>query len=151
HRAPRREEFLMTSVWGIHQVRPGLDFAAGDTIWLERPGVGDLLRVGDDRDRLKRALAASYPATADGTINQWAGTLIRFAFTAHAGDLVVHPNRDRRTLSIGRLVSGYFWSDAEPVDQHCRKVSWLRTGIARSQFSADAQAAVGARHAFFSV
>lgn len=141
----------MSAVWGIHPLRPTVDFADGDTIALERPGVGDLRRFGEDRKAIKQTLAAAYPNESDGTISQWAGTLLRFAFTAEEGDLLVHPNPRRRTLSIGRLAGDYFWRDDLPVDEHCRRVRWVQRGVSRDRFSAEAQSAAGGRAAFFSI
>lgn len=138
------------AVWGIHPL-DGTDFAAaGDLLILERTGVGDLRQYDGDRARLKAALIGSYPTTNERTVGQWAGTLLRFAVLASDGDLVLHPNPARRTLSLGRLVGEYFWRDSEPVDQHLRHVLWLRRGIARDALSAAAQKAVSGRAAFFS-
>lgn len=140
----------MTATWGIHPLRPSLDFLAEDLIVLERPGVGDLRRIGDDEVALTAALKASYPRKSADTLRQWAATLARFAFTASEGDLVVHPDAQRRTLSFGHL-GGYLWRKPEGVDQHCRRVQWRRTGIAIERFSAGAQKAVGGRAAFFGI
>lgn len=138
------------AVWGIHPLG-GTDFAAtGELLVLERPGVGDLRQYGDDRARLKAALRESYPKEAEGTLGQWAGTLLRFAVLAADGDLVVHPNPVRRTLSLGRLVGDYFWQDAASVDQHLRSVRWLVRGVPRDALSLAAQKAVSGRAAFFS-
>jgi predicted Mrr-cat superfamily restriction endonuclease len=138
------------AVWGVHPL-DGTDFAAGgDLLILERPGVGGVRQYGGDRERLKAALRASYPRERERTLGQWAGTLLRFAALAADGDLVVHPNRLRRTFSVGRLVGEYFWLDAEPVDQHLRRVQWVRRGIPRDSLSARAQKAISGRAAFFS-
>ncbi|MEA2267716.1 MAG: restriction system protein [Solirubrobacteraceae bacterium] len=141
----------MNATWGIHPLRPSLDFLAEDLIVLERPGVGDLRKIGDDRDALNALLQARYPRKTEDTIRRWAGTLLRFAFAAQPGDLIVHPDAARRTLSFGRLVGDYFWRDGHPADQHCRKVQWRRTGIARERFTAEAQKAVEGRAAFFGI
>lgn len=128
----------------------GRDFSRSDVLVLERPGVGDLRRLGDDRAAIKAALHCAYPRTGAGTIQQWAGTLTRFAFIASTGELIIHPDPLRRTLSIGRLHGEYFWCDEAP-DQLCRKVRWVRTGVPRDHFSSAAQQAASGRAAFFSV
>lgn len=97
---------------------------------------------------MKGTLSTSYPAEKPGTIAAWAGVLLRFAFEANEGELVIHPNKFNRTLAFGRLVDGYFFDEA---GLHCRRVRWLVTGVPRDAFSDDAQKAVSGRHAFFAV
>jgi predicted Mrr-cat superfamily restriction endonuclease len=126
-----------------------VDFLFEDRIVLERPGVGDLNRVGDDQEALEALLRSRYPRKSPETIRHWALTLLRFAFTAVPGDLIVHPDTHRKTLSFGRVVGAYFWRP--DVDQHCRQVEWRRTDIRREQFSAAAQQAAGGRAAFFAI
>lgn len=114
---------------GIHPLRPDVNFVRDGVLVLERPGIGDLRRFDGDRQAMKAALSRSHQRATEGTIQQWPGTLIRFAFTADAGDLVLHPDQQSRTLT-GRLVGDYHWEDRrQPTDRHCRNVMWLRTGV----------------------
>ena len=138
-------------MWGVHPLDRRVDFVREGVIALERPGVGDLRRIGDDRAHIKAVLVATYPREKERTIQQWAGTLIRFAFAANAGDLVLHPDPVARTLHFGRLVGDYYWHDGAPNDRHCRKVSWTHTHVPRGRFTADAQKDASGRAAFFAV
>ena len=138
------------ALWGVHGL-PGTDFVALGAIVLERPGTGDLDAVGDDSDRLKRRLASAYPWESAGTIAAWTGVLRRFAFDPELGDLVVHPDRPSRTLSIGRIASDYLWDANAGNDLHVRRVGWLRSGIPRDWLSDEARTAISARVAFFQV
>jgi predicted Mrr-cat superfamily restriction endonuclease len=120
---------------------------------LERAGIGDLHAVGNDRDRVFETLRCSYPdrvKTKDGAIQVWTTVLLRFAFEPAIGDLVIHPDPKRRTVSIGRINSGYRF-DAGPPERHLRDVDWIQTGIPRDRLSADAQQDISQRPAFFEV
>jgi predicted Mrr-cat superfamily restriction endonuclease len=120
---------------------------------LERAGIGDLRAVGHDRDRVFATLRRSYPdpvKTKDGTIQVWTTVLLRFAFEPAVGDLVVHPDPRRRTVSIGRVASGYRF-DAAPPERHLRDVERLKTGIPRDRLSAEAQQDISQRPTFFEV
>lgn len=137
-------------VWGIHGL-PRSDFIALGAVMLERPGSGDLARLGNDRAALKRRLAGAYPLESAGTVAAWAGVLRRFAFEPEVGDLVVHPDRRSRTLSVGRIASDYQWKANGGSDMHVRRVTWLRTRLPRDRLSAQARAAISARVAFFEI
>src|SRR3954454_909849 len=65
------------SLWGIHGL-VNEDFLKSGQIVLERPMIGDLLLIGDDRKRIKRRLGLAYPQERPGTIVAWASVLRRF-------------------------------------------------------------------------
>ena len=115
---------------------------------LERASIRDLRLVGDDRKAVKPELARSYADEKPGTIAAWAGVLRRFAYEPTVGDLIAHPERATRSVSIGRIESGYYW---EAPDLHCRRVRWLARRVPRSDFSDAAQQELSARVAFFAV
>jgi predicted Mrr-cat superfamily restriction endonuclease len=135
--------------WGIHRNGPDLDFIAVGVIALDRPWVGDLVQIGPSRDRIKARLAREYPRESANTVAAWTGVLLRFAFEAEHGDLVVHPDRREKTLALGRIVSDYYWDHSS--DLHCRRVRWTHLGLARGEFSEAAKKAVSARTAFFEI
>jgi predicted Mrr-cat superfamily restriction endonuclease len=141
----------VSATWGIHPLRPSVDFLLEDRIVLERPGVGDLRKVGDDPAALLGKLRSAYPRKSEDTLADWAATLRRFAFEAQPGDLVVYPEPQSRRLSFGRIVGEYAWTRGDPSDQHVRRMDWRRTGIPTEQFSAGAQKSVGGRAAFFGI
>jgi predicted Mrr-cat superfamily restriction endonuclease len=138
------------SLWGIHGL-VNEDFVNSGQIALERPMVGDLMLLGDDRERIKQRLRLAYPQERPGTIVAWASVLRRFAFDADEGDLVVHPNRRRRSVSVGRIKSPYRWDANGGSDRHLRLVEWLAVGIPRDRLSDEAKQAVSARVAFFEI
>ncbi len=121
-------------------------------IALERAGIGDLHGVGDDRARVFARLRASYPAqeTKDGTIRTWTSVLLRFAFAPAVGDLVVHPDPIRRTVSVGRITSGYRFESA-PRELHLRDARWVVRNHPRDRLSDGAKQAVSQRTAFFEI
>jgi predicted Mrr-cat superfamily restriction endonuclease len=125
-----------------------LGFLGSGAIELDRPGVGDLRAIGEDRDAIKRRLAASYPDEKPGTIAAWAGVLLRFAYGPDVLDLVVHPERATQSVSIGRIVTGY---DFVEPGLHRREVQWLVRRHPRAQFSDLARGEMSARVAFFSL
>lgn len=143
----------MGSVWGIHGRRPAFEMVRDRVIALERAGIGDLQAIGKDRGRVADRLRASYPdrkTTPDGTIRNWTTVLLRFTFEPAIGDLVVHPDPKSRTVSIGRITSGYRF-EAAPRELHLRDVEWLVTGIPRDRLSDAARQDISQRPAFFGV
>lgn len=94
----------MGSAWGIHGRRPAFEMVLERLIALERPGIGNMHAIGDDRGRVERALRASYPNGKDGTIRNWTTVLLRFAF----GPAVVGGTRwalERRPLAAKRTAA----------------------------------------------
>lgn len=97
---------------------------------------------------LKEILQASYPDESWHTVAAWAGVLLRFAFHASIGDIVIHPERESRTISVGRIETDYEFG---APDLHLRKVTWLVRRIPRDQFSRGARQQASNRLAFFEV
>lgn len=142
------ERTNVTSVWGIHGRRPWFEMVRDGAITLDRRGIGDLLAIGDDRGRVERRLRDSYPDEKDGTIRAWTTVLLRFAFEPEPGDLVVHPDPLKRTVSIGRITGGYEFEKRDK-ELHRRSAEWLVTDIPRDELSTDAQQDISQRPAFF--
>jgi predicted Mrr-cat superfamily restriction endonuclease len=138
----------MSAVWGIHAGGPRSSFLDTGVVVLERAGIRDLQLIGDDRAAIKAELTRSYPDEKPGTIAAWAGVLRRFAFEPAVGDVLAHPERATRSVSIGRVESDYYW---EAPDRHCRRVRWLARRVPRSDFSDAARQELSARVAFFAV
>lgn len=138
----------MSATWGIHAAGAQSPFVASGVIELDRPGVGDLRAIGEDREAIKRRLSHSYRDATPGTIAAWAGVLLRFAYGPALGDIVVHPERATQSVSIGRIVSDYQF--AEP-GLHRRQVRWLVRRLPRARLSDTARQEISARVAFFSL
>jgi predicted Mrr-cat superfamily restriction endonuclease len=130
-------------MWGIHNDKPRFDFVEEGFVALGWRELGDLRRIGTDRDALKAALAAAYPDAKPRAIPAWAGVLLRFAFEMRAGDLVVHPDKRDRTVSVGRLAGDYRFEADELELRHRRDVEWLATGAPREMFSQSARYELG--------
>lgn len=138
----------MSNAWGIHAGGPRSPFLTAGVIELDRPGVGDLGSVGNDRAAVKRRLLEAYPETKPGTIAAWTGVLLRFAFDPELGDLVIHPERDTRSVSLGRISGTYEY--LEP-GIHRRTVTWVVRRHPRDDFSKAARQELSTRQAFFVV
>jgi predicted Mrr-cat superfamily restriction endonuclease len=138
----------MSAVWGIHAGQTRSLFLRTGVVVLQRAGIRDLALIGEDRHAIKAELTRSYPQAKSGTIAAWAGVLLRFAFEPDVGDVVAHPERASKSVSIGRFTSDYYW---EAPDRHCRRVRWLARGLPRDDFSDRARQELSARVAFFAI
>lgn len=141
----------MTRIWGIHSDQPDLDLLGAGFVAIGWDDIGDLSRLGQDKDALKALLAEARPDAKPGAIPVWAGVLLRFAFEMQVGDLVIHPHRPDSTLSFGRVTGDYYYDDDAPCHRHRRRVEWLETGIPRAQFSKTARYELGAAVTLFRV
>jgi restriction system protein len=141
----------MTNVWGIHN-----DVLTGEliteqfvSIGWER--VGDLIKIGPDREALKAAQKDAYPDTKPGAIPVHAGTLYRFAFEMAVGDVVVAPYRPDSTINIGVITGEYYFDAQAPIHPHRRPVQWKKLGVPRSVFTQAALWEIGSAITLFSV
>lgn len=141
----------MTAMWGVHNDHPELDLIGNGFISVGWDDVGDLTLVGSDKEAMKQKVAATRPSAKPGAIPVWAGVLLRFAFEMQLGDLVVYPYRPDSTLNFGRIDGDYYYDAAVPMHRNRRKVTWLRTGVARAQFSKSARYEVGSAVTLFRV
>src|SRR4051794_38651737 len=123
----------MTTIWGVHNDHPSLDLVGNNFISVGWDELGDLSVIGNDRDGLKRRLAAMYPHAKPGAIPVWAGVLLRFAYEMREGETVIYPYRPDSTLSFGLIESAYYWDAAAETHKNRRKVRWLKTGVPRTQ------------------
>ena len=133
---------------GDSPVVPRSPFLRSGVVVLERSGIRGLRLVGDDRQAIKAELTRFYPDAKPATIAAWAGVLRRFAFEPDVGDLLAHPERASRSVSVGRLTSEYYW---EAPDRHCRRVTWIVTRVPRGELSEGTGKELSARVAFFAV
>ena len=141
----------MTAMWGVHNDHPELDLIGNGFISVGWDDVGDLTLVGSDKEAMKHKVAATRPNAKPGAIPVWAGVLLRFAFEMQLGDLVVYPYRPDSTLNFGRIDGDYYYDAAVPMHRNRRKVTWLKTGVPRAQFSKSARYEVGSAVTLFRV
>lgn len=141
----------MTVTWGIHNEHPELDLLGNGIITVGWDKAGDLKPLGSDRDAFKARLSAMLPDAKPGAIRIWAGLLLRFAQEMQVGDIVIWPNKQDSTLNFGRVNGDYEHVPDAPVQKNRRKVTWLKTGVPRAQFSQAALYEVGAAVTLFKV
>ena len=113
--------------------------------------IGDLSKVGSDKEAMKARVAATYRGAKPGPIPVWAGVLLRFAFVMRPGDVVIYPYRPDSTLNFGRVVGDYYWDGDAPLHRNRRKVEWFKTGVPRAEFSKTARYEVGSAVTLFLV
>jgi restriction system protein len=141
----------MTVLWGVHNDQPQLDLVGNGFISIGWADMGDLSAIGNDKDAMKTAVAAAYPDIKPGAIPGTAGTLLAFVYRMKPGDLVVYPHKPDSTLNFGRIENDYYYAADEPLHRNRRKVTWLRTGVPRTEFSASARYEVGSAITVFRV
>jgi len=138
-------------MWGVHNDQPQLDLVGNGFIsigWFE---MGDLAAIGNDKDAMKAKVALMYPDIKPGAIPGTAGTLLAFAYRMQVGDLVVYPYRPDSTLNFGRIESDYYYERDVSLHRNRREVTWLKTGVPRTEFSQTARWEVGAAITVFQV
>lgn len=141
----------MAATWGIHNDQPSLDLVAESMVTIGWDRVGDLAALGPDRTAIKARLSTLNPDAKPGAIPIWAGILLRFGFEMQPGDIVIWPNKQDSTLNFGRIESGYQYLPDAPLHRNRRKVTWLKTGVPRAQFSQAALYEVGSAVTVFRV
>ncbi|HEX6986071.1 MAG TPA: restriction endonuclease, partial [Planctomycetaceae bacterium] len=142
------------TIWGIHGGRTG----DADRLFLKRnfvaigwDKVGDLSKLGADRESFKAAVAAAYPDKKPGAIPNNAGQLYRFVHEIEVGDFVVYPSKRDRQIHIGRVAGPYRYDPSlEEGYPNLRPVEWIRA-VPRTRFSQGALYEVGSALSFFQV
>jgi restriction system protein len=140
------------NIWGIHAGRTG----DADSLFLKHKCValgwatiGDLSRLGADRDSFKKAVVAAYPEKKPAAIPGTAGQLFRFLHEMQVGDLVVYPSKHARRVYVGRVAGPYRHEPkAEHGYPHRRPVEWLND-FPRSHFTQGALYEIGSAMSFF--
>ncbi len=141
----------MGTMWGVHSDQPQLDLVSNGFTAIGWVEMGDLSAIGDDRDAMKAKVAATYPNLKPGAIPGLAGTLLSFAYRMEVGDLIVYPYRPDSTLNLGRIESDYYFDYAAALHPNRRRVTWLKTGVPRTNFSQSARYEVGSAITVFRV
>lgn len=141
-----------TAWWGIHNNRPEIDFVDAGFVALGWDLIEqDATQLVDDRDVLKHELAHAYPHKNERAIAAWAGIFVRFVSEAAVGDIVVHPDKQDRTISFGRIAGPYEYAAREATRRHRRAVTWLNTGVPRDAFTQEALWEIGSTLTFFRI
>lgn len=126
-------------MWGIHNDQTDIDPVADGAVRIGWDGAGNLSEVAATRDAFKQRLTETMPELEQKKIPGSAGTLYRFVHEIKIGDIIVTPNRSKRTLNIGWVSGPYqFHAEAE-IHQHWRPVEWLAVDVPRDELSEAAQ------------
>lgn len=141
----------MVTTWGIHNDQASIDPVHDGAVRIGWDEVGDLSHIDPSRDAFKAAVRERMPSVSEGTLPSAAGTLYRFVHEVRDGDIVVCPDRKRRTLNIGRVTGEYEFRPGVENYKHWRPVTWVRTGVARTELSVAAQQELGSATTLFTV
>jgi len=141
-------------LWGIHGGKTGdADnlFLKHNVIALGWAEMGDMSKLGADRDAFKSKLLEVRPDRKPGYYPNAGGQLFRFVHEAKNGDLVVYPSKHDRLIHIGEITGPYLYDAKTEVayPQH-RAVKWLKS-FPRTKFSQGALYETGSAMSFFQV
>jgi restriction system protein len=138
-------------IWGIHNTELSEELTDEGFVSIGWEGLGDLRKIPMEREALKDLLAATYPTAKPGAIPVWAGVLIRFVEEMRIGDLVVSPDKRRRTLNVGTVVSDFYVEPTATRHPNRRRVAWTHLDVPRSVFSRGALHELGSSLTLFRV
>ena len=142
----------MPKVWGVHMdASVGMLPVDEGFVSIGWDHLGDLKKIGSDRDAFKKAIRESDPGAKEGSIPVQAGVLFRFVHDVKEGDYVVYPSKSDRMVNIGKFVGSYAHRpDISPEYPNMRSVNWL-TSIPREEFSQAALYEIGSFISLFSI
>lgn len=140
-----------THIWGLHNNALKEELLEQGFVSIGWDELGDLKALEGSREAIKAELARLHPEDSAGRISTHAGVVYRFAHVMEPGDLVVAPYRPDSTINIGRISGGYYYESDAPLHRHRRPVEWLKTGVARNEFSQSALYELGSAITLFSV
>ena len=126
------------TMWGIHNDQADIDPVADGAVRIGWDDTGDLAAVsfaGRVQAAPRRDHARGRTEVDPGS----AGTLYRFVHEIKVGDVIVSPNRNKRTLNIGRVNGAYQFQPEADIHRHWRPVEWLAVDVPRDELSEAAQ------------
>lgn len=138
-------------MWGIHNDQSSIDPVADSAVRIGWDETGDLSTVAASRDAFKELLTVKMPEIGPNAIPGTAGTLYRFVHDLGVGDVIVSPNRSKRTLNIGCVSGEYEFRPDAPLYRHWRPVEWLRVNVPRDELSVAAQNEISALTTLFKI
>jgi restriction system protein len=142
------------TLWGIHAGRTG----DADALFLKKNVIavgwdrlGDLSKLGSDRDAFKAAIEKAWPEKKPGAIPNNAGQLFRFLYEVRVNDIVVYPSKHDRHVHLGKVTGEYRYDPSlEPSYPNLRSVSWMQSAP-RTIFTQGALYEIGSAMSFFQV
>ncbi len=138
-------------MWGLHNDALKEELVERGFVSIGWDELGDLRHLTGGRDAIKAELSRQNPEDSAGRINSRAGVVYRFAHVMKPGDLVVAPYKPDSTINIGRVSGEYYFEAEAPFHRHRHPVEWLKTGVARNEFSQSALYELGSAITLFTV
>ncbi|MFF5792439.1 restriction endonuclease [Paeniglutamicibacter sp. NPDC012692] len=138
-------------VWGIHNDKLTTELVEEGFVSIGWDMMGDLDRIPDGREGLKRALTEKVSEENYKAIPGWAGILLRFRDEIQQGDVIVAPYKPTSTINIGVVSGNYEHVASEPTHQHRRRVDWKKVGLPRTVFTQPALYEIGSALTAFRV
>jgi len=140
--------------WGI---RAG-EIGQADSLFLKKsvvalgwPELGDLKKLGTDREALKSAVAKAYPTMKSAAVPGQAGQIYRFVYEMAPGDFVIYPSKQDHQVHIGRVEGDYCYNpDLNARYPNQRGVKWLKS-LPRTSFKQGPLYEIGSALALFQV
>lgn len=139
------------NIWGIHNDTLTTELIDEEFVSLGWDEVGDLTKVPNGRDGLKRVLTELEPNAKQRSIANQAGVLFRFREDMKLGDIVIAPYRPDSTINIGVITGEYEYVSEAETHRHRRKVEWKQVGLPRTVFSQGALYEIGSAITIFRV
>ena len=140
-------------IWVCRPGKHGSDFDEvqkyGD-IFLGWEGYGKDLRSYTSRDQFKELVIAERNPAARTTISNWSGQLYSFCIDMQLGDYVLIPNKNAREFLLAKI-DGEYRYEPERKYPHVRKITIIKEGIPRQDFSQATQYSLGAFRTVFKV
>lgn len=138
-------------VWGIHNDKLTTELVDEGFVSIGWDMMGDLDRIPDGREGLKRALAEKVPEENHKAIPGWAGVLLRFRDEIQPGDVIVAPYKPTSTINIGVVSGNYEYAASEPTHRNRRQIDWKKVGLPRTVFTQPALYEIGSALTAFRV
>lgn len=138
-------------IWGLHNDALKEELVEQGFVSIGWDELGDLGHLSGGRDGIKVELSRLNPEDSTARINSSAGVVYRFAHVMKPGDLIVAPYKPDSTINIGRVTGDYYYEAKAPLHRHRHQVKWLKTGIARNEFSQSALYELGSAITLFTV
>lgn len=141
-------------LWGIHGGKTGdADnlFLKHNVIALGWIAMGDMSRLGADRNAFKTKLLEVMPDRKPGYYPNAGGQLFRFVHEAKNGDIVVYPSKRDHQIHIGEITGPYLYdAQTETAYPQHRAVKWLKS-LPRTKFTQGALYETGSAMSFFQI
>ncbi len=133
---------VRAGTYGEHEER----FFSENRIYLTWENLKNTdLSVAQGYAGIKLIVQQNYPDEPVRKLGNWSGQIWAFAQAMKVGDWVAVPKKQKGTIAIGELISGYkFDVNGEGLYRHFHEIKWLNTDIPRSNFDQDLLYSLGA-------